>query len=74
MRIYEIVVQINGETFHTEMMECTLHGTLETIFPSAFHRPSSTVSHFAAIASKNSTGGLGSPHQGHRKGDLHGNK
>lgn len=31
MRIYEIGVQFNGETFHIGLMKCTLHAALETI-------------------------------------------
>ena len=31
MRIYEIGVQFNGETFHTGLMKCTLHDALAVI-------------------------------------------
>lgn len=31
MRIYEIGVQFNGETFHTGLMKCSLHEALRTI-------------------------------------------
>lgn len=31
MRIYEIGVQFNGQTFHTGLMKCTLHDALRTI-------------------------------------------
>lgn len=31
MRIYEIGVQFNGETFHTGLMKCTLHDALTAI-------------------------------------------
>ena len=31
MRIYEIGVQFNGETFHIGLNKCTLHDALRTI-------------------------------------------
>lgn len=31
MRIYEIGVQFNGETFHTGLMKCTMHDALTAI-------------------------------------------
>jgi hypothetical protein len=31
MRIYEIGVQFNGETFHIGLKKCTLHDALTTI-------------------------------------------
>lgn len=32
MRIYEIGVKFNGETYHIGMVKCTLHAALETIY------------------------------------------